>query len=80
MLTYRAYQVTGHRQFELVDRQAVPPSAGHVRFRAHSCGVCNSDVLGVEGMRDDPVADRAGPRGRRGDRRGRRRRHRVAGR
>src|ERR1700722_17385500 len=54
MSTYRAYQVTGQRQFELVDREAVPPSAGHVRFRAHTCGVCHSDVLGVEGMRDDP--------------------------
>ena len=54
MSTYRAYQVTGQRQFELVDREAVLPSAGHVRFWAHTCGVCHSDVLGVEGMRDDP--------------------------
>src|ERR1700738_3641645 len=54
MSTYRAYQVTGQRQFELVDREAVPPSAGHVRFRAHTCGVCHSDVLGVERSRDDP--------------------------
>ena len=35
--TYRAYQVTGQRQFELVDRELVAPSAGHVRFRVHSC-------------------------------------------
>jgi hypothetical protein len=27
------------------------PSAGHVRFRVQSCGVCHSDVLGVEGQR-----------------------------
>src|ERR1700722_2945503 len=54
MSTYRAYQVTGQREFELVDRELVPPGAGHVRFRAHTCGVCHSDVLGVEGMRDDP--------------------------
>ena len=54
MSTYRAYQVTGQHRFELVDREAVPPSAGHVRFRAHTCGVCHSDMLGVEGMRDNP--------------------------
>ena len=54
MSTYRAYQVTGQRQFELVDRELVPPSADHVRFRVQSCGVCHSDVLGVEGMRADP--------------------------
>jgi D-arabinose 1-dehydrogenase-like Zn-dependent alcohol dehydrogenase len=52
--TYRAYQVTGQRQFELVDRELVAPSAGHVRFRVQSCGVCHSDVVGVEGMRADP--------------------------
>src|ERR1700722_11188661 len=56
MSTYRAYQVTGQREFELVDRELVPPGAGHVRFRSHSCGVCHSDVLGVEGMRADPSA------------------------
>jgi D-arabinose 1-dehydrogenase-like Zn-dependent alcohol dehydrogenase len=54
MSTYRAYQVTGQRQFELVDRELVAPSAGHVRFRVHSCGVCHSDTLGVEGQRADP--------------------------
>jgi alcohol dehydrogenase, propanol-preferring len=54
MSTYRAYQVTGQRQFELVDRELVAPSPGHVRFRVHSCGVCHSDTLGVEGMRADP--------------------------
>jgi propanol-preferring alcohol dehydrogenase len=52
--TYRAYQVTGQRQFELVNRELVAPSAGHVRFRIQSCGVCHSDVLGVEGQRADP--------------------------
>jgi alcohol dehydrogenase, propanol-preferring len=56
MSTYRAYQVTGQREFELVDRELVRPGAGHVRFRSHSCGVCHSDVLGVEGMRADPSA------------------------
>jgi propanol-preferring alcohol dehydrogenase len=54
MSTYRAYQVTRQRQFELVNRELVAPSAGHVRFRVHSCGVCHSDTLGVEGQRADP--------------------------
>jgi alcohol dehydrogenase, propanol-preferring len=54
MATYRAFQVTGQRQFELVDRELVAPSPGHVRVKVQSCGVCHSDVLGVEGMRADP--------------------------
>ena len=54
MSTYRAYQVTGHRQFELVERELHEPSAGHVRFRVDSCGVCHSDFLAVEGLRPDP--------------------------
>jgi propanol-preferring alcohol dehydrogenase len=52
--TYRAYQVTGQRQFELVDRELVAPSFGHVRLRVQSCGVCHSDMLGVDGHRADP--------------------------
>jgi len=54
MSTYRAYQVTGQRQFELVERELLEPQPGHVRFRVDSCGVCHSDVLAVEGMRPDP--------------------------
>lgn len=54
MATYRAFQVTGQRQFELVDRELVAPSPGHVRFKVQSCGVCHSDMLAVEGMRADP--------------------------
>ena len=54
MSTYRAFQVTGQRQFELVQRELVGPRPGHVRFRVHSCGVCHSDVLAVEGLRPDP--------------------------
>jgi alcohol dehydrogenase, propanol-preferring len=54
MPTYRAFQVTGQRQFELVDRELVAPDPGHVRVKVQSCGVCHSDVLGVEGMRADP--------------------------
>src|SRR5258705_6498175 len=54
MPTYRAFQVTGQRQFELVDRELVAPDPGHVRVKVQSCGVCHSDVLGVEGMRAEP--------------------------
>ncbi len=54
MSTFRAYQVTGQRQFELVERELLEPQPGHVRFRVDSCGVCHSDVLAVEGMRPDP--------------------------
>jgi propanol-preferring alcohol dehydrogenase len=51
MSTYRAFQVTGERQFELVERPLLEPEPGFVRFRVHSCGVCHSDVLAVEGSR-----------------------------
>jgi alcohol dehydrogenase, propanol-preferring len=54
MPTYRAFQVTGQRQFELVERDVVDPEPGHVRVRVLSCGVCHSDFLGVEGVRPDP--------------------------
>ncbi|OBC15799.1 alcohol dehydrogenase [Mycobacterium sp. 852013-50091_SCH5140682] len=54
MTTYRAYQVTGQRNFELVDREVVPPTPGHVRVRVDSCGVCHSDFLAVEGLRPEP--------------------------
>jgi propanol-preferring alcohol dehydrogenase len=54
MSRYRAYQVTGQRQFELVERELLEPQPGHVRFRVQSCGVCHSDVLAVEGLRPDP--------------------------
>lgn len=55
METYRAFEVTGQRQFRLVDREVTPPSPGHVRLRVLSCGVCHSDVLAVEGQRPDPA-------------------------
>src|ERR1700758_3475462 len=54
MSTYRSFQVTGRRQFALVERELLRPQPGHVRFRVESCGVCHSDVLAVEGMRPDP--------------------------
>jgi alcohol dehydrogenase, propanol-preferring len=37
-----------------VERELLDPQPGHVRFRVHSCGVCHSDVLAVEGLRPDP--------------------------
>jgi propanol-preferring alcohol dehydrogenase len=54
MNTYRAVQVTGSREFSLVERELVDPGVGQVRLRVHSCGVCHSDALAVEGMRPDP--------------------------
>ena len=54
METYRAYQVSGHRHFELVERPLLQPDPGYVRFRVLSCGVCHSDVLAVEVSRPDP--------------------------
>ncbi len=55
MSAYRAFQVTGQRQFELVEREVVEPGDGHVRLRVLSCGVCHSDVLAVEGQRPEPL-------------------------
>ncbi|MDV3128326.1 alcohol dehydrogenase catalytic domain-containing protein [Mycobacterium sp. 21AC1] len=55
MSTYQAYQVTGQRNFELVEREVVPPDPGQVRLRVLTCGVCHSDVLAVEGQRPDPA-------------------------
>ena len=54
MSAYRAFQVTGSRNFELVDREVTAPPVGHVRIKVENCGVCHSDVLAVEGMREDP--------------------------
>jgi alcohol dehydrogenase, propanol-preferring len=54
MSTYRAFEVTGSRKFELVERETPEPPPGHVRLRVETCGVCHSDVLAVEGMRPDP--------------------------
>ena len=54
MPTYRAFQVTGQHEFELVERDVVEPEPGHVRVRILACGVCHSDFLGAEGVRPDP--------------------------
>lgn len=53
---YRAYQVTGQRQFTLVERELREPGHDQVRIRVLACGVCHSDVLAVEGQRTDPQA------------------------
>ena len=54
MTTYRAYQVTGSRQFELVDRDKRAPGPGQVGIKVLSCGVCHTDLLATEGMLRDP--------------------------
>jgi alcohol dehydrogenase, propanol-preferring len=54
MSTYRAFEVTGTREFSLVTRELGEPPPGRVRLRVESCGVCHSDVLAVEGLRADP--------------------------
>jgi propanol-preferring alcohol dehydrogenase len=54
MTTYRAYQVTGSRQFELVDREKPAPGPGQVGIKVLSCGVCHTDFLAAEGMLRDP--------------------------
>ena len=54
MPTYRAFQVTGQRQFELVERDVVEPEPGNVRVRVLACGVCHSDFISGEGVRPDP--------------------------
>lgn len=56
MSTYRAVQVTGGRQFALVERELTDPDVGQVRLRVHSCGICHTDALAVEGLRPDPSA------------------------
>ncbi|WP_440103297.1 alcohol dehydrogenase catalytic domain-containing protein [Streptosporangium sp. H16] len=54
MSTYRAFEVTGSRKFELVTRELRQPPVGQVRIRVESCGICHTDFLAVEGVRADP--------------------------
>lgn len=54
MSTYRAIETTGVREFRLVERETVAPDPGYVRIRVEACGVCHTDALTVEGMREDP--------------------------
>ena len=50
MSTYRAFQVSGQGDFELVERPIVEPQPGSVRVRVEACGVCHTDALAVYGM------------------------------
>lgn len=51
---YRACEVTGVRQFRLVERETRDPGFQEVRVRVSTCGVCHSDAVAVDGMRSDP--------------------------
>lgn len=54
MSTYRAFEATGARNLQLVERELIDPAPGQVRLRVEACGVCHTDVLAVEGLRADP--------------------------
>lgn len=58
MNPYRAFQVTGHREFRATDLEPRDPPPGQVRLRVEACGVCHSDVLAVDGLRTDPAVPR----------------------
>lgn len=53
MSTYRAFEVTGRRDFRLVQRELTEPQPGEVRVRVEACGVCHTDAFVAEGMRAD---------------------------
>jgi propanol-preferring alcohol dehydrogenase len=55
MATYRAFEVTGARQFKLVERELTAPDIGQVRVKVETCGVCGTDGFAVEGLRADPA-------------------------
>jgi propanol-preferring alcohol dehydrogenase len=52
--TYRAVEVSGVRQFELVEKELREANPNEVRIRVLSCGVCHSDTIAGEGLRPDP--------------------------
>ncbi|MFD7880009.1 alcohol dehydrogenase catalytic domain-containing protein [Streptomyces sp. NPDC059766] len=54
MSTYRAFEATGVHNLHLVERELTEPAPGQVRLRVEACGVCHTDVLAVEGLRNDP--------------------------
>ncbi|MUM19274.1 alcohol dehydrogenase catalytic domain-containing protein [Mycobacterium sp. CBMA271] len=54
MSTYRAFEVTGQRDFRWVEREVRDPEPGEVRIRVEACGVCHTDAFAAEGMRADP--------------------------
>jgi alcohol dehydrogenase, propanol-preferring len=51
MATYQAFEVTGKRNFRLVERELVDPAPNHVRLRVEYSGICGTDVFVVEGYR-----------------------------
>jgi alcohol dehydrogenase, propanol-preferring len=53
MPTFKAWQVTGQRQFEWVERELVEPPHGQVRIRVLACGVCRSDMVAADGILRD---------------------------
>ncbi|MEU8817242.1 zinc-binding dehydrogenase [Actinoplanes sp. NPDC048796] len=53
--TYRAVVATGHRRFELVERERHDPPPGQVLIDVEACGVCHTDALAVEGDRSAPI-------------------------
>ena len=59
LTTYRAWQVTGEREFSLVERELVEPEPGQVRIRVLACGVCHSDMVAAHGPRAIAEAVRA---------------------
>ncbi len=54
MSTYRAFEATGVHDLQLVERRLTDPAPGRVRLRVEACGICHTDVLAVEGLREDP--------------------------
>ncbi|MFE2053528.1 alcohol dehydrogenase catalytic domain-containing protein [Streptomyces sp. NPDC059459] len=54
MSTYRAFEATGVHNLRPVERRLTDPAPGQVRLRVEACGICHTDVLAVEGLREDP--------------------------
>jgi len=50
MMSYRVVQATTRGKLELAVRPLVDPDPLHVRIRVEACGICHSDILGVEGL------------------------------
>src|SRR4051812_40488377 len=49
MTTYRAVHAT-EGVFSLAERQLTDPGPGEVRIAVEACGICHSDVVGVENL------------------------------
>ncbi len=50
MRSYRVVQASSRGILEVAERSLVDPEPNHVRIRVEACGVCHSDILGVQGM------------------------------